>query len=103
MRAVDSLLEDGARLSAVFEARGERRRESGRLGQTAGPEVIEELQARIVALAQKKRIVRGRSTRVDTTVVKTNVHDLTDSSLLGDGARVLTRTMKEVVAQKRMG
>jgi hypothetical protein len=34
--------------------------------------------------------------RVDTTVVETNVHYPTDSSLLGDGARVLTRTMKKV-------
>src|SRR6266705_1964361 len=34
--------------------------------------------------------------RVDTTVVETNVHYPTDSGLLGDGARVLTRTMKKV-------
>ena len=32
--------------------------------------------------------------RVDTTVVETNVHYPTDSSLLGDGVRVLIRTMK---------
>jgi hypothetical protein len=29
--------------------------------------------------------------RVDTTVVETNIHYPTDSSLLGDGTRVLTR------------
>ena len=34
--------------------------------------------------------------RVDTTVVETNIHYPTDSGLLGDGARVLTRTMKKV-------
>jgi IS5 family transposase len=34
--------------------------------------------------------------RVDTTVVETNVHYPTDSSLLGDGVRVLIRTMKKV-------
>jgi IS5 family transposase len=34
--------------------------------------------------------------RVDTTVVETNIHYPTDSSLLGDGARVLTRVMKKV-------
>ena len=34
--------------------------------------------------------------RVDTTVIETNIHYPTDSSLLGDGARVLTRTMKKV-------
>ena len=34
--------------------------------------------------------------RVDTTVVETNVHYPTDSDLLDDGARVLTRTMKKI-------
>ena len=34
--------------------------------------------------------------RVDTTVVETNIHYPTDSSLLGDGDRVLTRLMKKV-------
>ena len=40
----------------------------------------------------------GRRLRVDTTVVETNVHYPTDSSLLGDGVRVLIRTMKKVTA-----
>jgi IS5 family transposase len=34
--------------------------------------------------------------RVDTTVVETNIHYPTDSSLLGDGVRVLTRTMRKI-------
>ena len=34
--------------------------------------------------------------RVDTTVVETNIHYPTDSSLFGDGARVLTRVMKKI-------
>ena len=34
--------------------------------------------------------------RVDTTVVETNIHYPTDASLLGDGVRVLTRTMKRI-------
>jgi IS5 family transposase len=33
--------------------------------------------------------------RVDTTVVETNIHYPTDSSLLGDGVRMLIRTMKD--------
>jgi IS5 family transposase len=33
---------------------------------------------------------------VDTTVVKTNIHYPTDSTLLGDGVRVLTRVMKKI-------
>ena len=34
--------------------------------------------------------------RLDTTVVETNIHYPTDSSLLGGGVRVLTRTMKKI-------
>src|SRR5207249_334738 len=35
--------------------------------------------------------------RVDTSVTETHIHYPTDSSLLGDGVRVLTRTMKRIV------
>jgi IS5 family transposase len=38
----------------------------------------------------------GLILRVDTTVVETNVHYPTDSSLLRDGVRVLIRTMKKI-------
>ena len=34
--------------------------------------------------------------RVDTTVVESNIHYPTDSGLLNDGTRVLTRTMKKI-------
>jgi IS5 family transposase len=68
----------------------------GRLGQALGPEVVEEVHARIVGIACEKKVVGGRKLRVDTTVVETNVHYPTDSSLLGDGVRVLTRTMQRL-------
>ena len=68
----------------------------GRLAQALGPEVIEKLHVRIVALAQEQGVVTGRRMRVDTTVVETNIHYPTDSGLLGDGVRVLTRLMKKV-------
>jgi IS5 family transposase len=67
-----------------------------RLGQAIGPETIAELQERIVALAQKRGVIRGRKMRVDTTVVESNIHYPSDSGLLNDGARVLTRTMKKI-------
>ena len=41
-------------------------------------------------------MTEGRRMRVDTTVVETNIHYPTDSSLLGDGVRVLIRTMKKI-------
>jgi IS5 family transposase len=67
-----------------------------RLGQVIGPEVIRDLHERLVAIAREQGVVKGRKLRVDTTVVETNIHYPTDSSLLGDGARVLTRTMKKI-------
>ena len=67
-----------------------------RLGQAIGPEVIGKLHGRLMELARERGVVQGRKMRVDTTVVETNIHYPTDSSLLGDGARVLTRTMKKV-------
>jgi IS5 family transposase len=70
----------------------------GRWGVALGPSVIATLYRRIVAVAQQHHVVDGRKMRVDTTVVETNVHYPTDSSLLGDGVRVLTRTMKKVMA-----
>ena len=41
-------------------------------------------------------MIRGRKMRVDTTVVESNIHYPTDSGLLDDGARVLTRMMKKI-------
>jgi transposase, IS5 family len=70
----------------------------GRLGQVLGSDVVAQLHQRVVELAVEKKIVPGRKMRVDTTVVETNIHYPTDSSLLGDGARVLTRVMKRVEA-----
>jgi len=67
-----------------------------RIAQALGGEVIAQLHDRLVAMAREKGVVRGRKMRVDTTVVETNIHYPTDSSLLGDGARVLTRTMKKI-------
>lgn len=68
----------------------------GRLARQLGPEPIAQIHQRLVSIAQQKKVVTGRKMRVDTTVVETNIHYPTDSSLLGDGVRVLTRTMKKI-------
>jgi IS5 family transposase len=68
----------------------------GRLARQLGPEVVEKLHQRVVEIALEKKVAAGRKLRVDTTVVETNIHYPTDSSLLGDGVRVLTRVMKKV-------
>ena len=67
-----------------------------KLGLALGPEVIEKIHARIVGLATQKKAAKGRRMRVDTTVVETNIHYPTDSSLLADGVRVITRAVKRV-------
>ena len=70
----------------------------GRQALSLGPEVIEQIQQRMVELAVENQVLPGRRMRVDTTVVETNIHYPTDSSLPGDGTRVLTRLMKKVTA-----
>ena len=68
----------------------------GRWGVALGADVIKQIHTRMVALAQSNGLIEGRRLRVDTTVVETNIHYPTDSSLLGDGVRVLTRGMKKI-------
>src|ERR1700683_3577380 len=70
-----------------------------RTRQAVGGDVVSELHRGLVEIAQEEGVIRGRKLRVDTTVVETNIHYPTDSSLLGDGARVLTRTMKKIEKQ----
>jgi IS5 family transposase len=67
-----------------------------RIGKAVGPEVIEKLHQRQVELAREKKLVKGRKMRVDTTVVETNVHYPTDSNLMRDGVRVITRIVKKI-------
>jgi IS5 family transposase len=67
-----------------------------KIAKLIGPQVVEQIHRRIVELAKQKKVAKGRRMRLDTTVVETNIHYPTDSSLLGDGARVLTRLMKKV-------
>lgn len=68
----------------------------GRWGVAVGPDVVKQIHERIVQIARDQRVAEGRRLRVDTTVVETNIHYPTDSSLLEDGVRVLTRTMKKI-------
>jgi transposase, IS5 family len=55
------------------------------------PETLHRLLDRVTELAQGLRVTRGRKLRIDSTVVETAVHYPTDSSLLADGVRVLSR------------
>lgn len=68
----------------------------GKIAKHLGPAVVEQVHRRLIEVAKQEGAIKGRRLRVDTTVVETNIHYPTDSSLLGDGARVLTRLMKKV-------
>lgn len=65
-----------------------------KIARTLGPAVIEQLHRQVIEVAKRAGVTHGRRFRVDTTVVETNVHYPTDSTLLRDGVRVLTRTMQ---------
>jgi IS5 family transposase len=66
-----------------------------KIAKALGPEVITDLHQRVVDVAKRAGVTHGRRFRIDTTVVETNVHYPTDSSLLQDGVRVLTRMMQQ--------
>ena len=68
-----------------------------------GPALVQEIHQRVVGLAREQGVARGHRLRTDTTVVESNVHYSTDSSLLGDGIRVLSRSLKRVAAQCKKG
>ena len=53
----------------------------------------------MVGIACEQGVARGRKLRTDTTVVETNIHYPTDSTLLGDGIRVLSRSLKRIAAE----
>lgn len=59
---------------------------------------MQQLHQPVVDVAKRVGGTHGRRFRIDTTVVETNVHYPTNSTLLQDGVRVLTRTMQRASA-----
>jgi IS5 family transposase len=59
-----------------------------------GPETLQALNGRVVQLARSLKVTRGRKLRVDTTAVETDIHFPTDSGLIGDGVRVVSRLLR---------
>ncbi len=60
-----------------------------------GDETWEAIHREILLYARRKGIERGRKIRIDSTVVETDIHHPTDSTLLWDGIRVITRWLAE--------
>jgi len=67
-----------------------------RIAGVLGAETIRAIHDRVVQIAREERVVQGRKLRVDTTVVETNVRYPTDSRLLADAMRVMTRIGKRI-------
>jgi IS5 family transposase len=57
------------------------------------PETLEQFNGRLTELARQLKVTRGRKLRTDGTVVESNIHPPSDSSLLADSVRVLGRTL----------
>lgn len=58
------------------------------------PNTRHRLNDRLIALAQDYRLTRGYRLRVDSSVTESNIHHPTDSALLYDGVRILSRWLK---------
>jgi transposase, IS5 family len=62
-----------------------------RWANTLQPETLHALNDRVVQLARQAKVTKGRKLRLDATCVQTNIHHPTDSGLLVDSVRVLSR------------
>lgn len=61
---------------------------------TLRPETLHALNDRVVELAKQAKVTKGRKLRLDATCVQTEIHHPTDSGLLVDSVRVLSRLVK---------
>jgi IS5 family transposase len=68
-------------------------------------ETWEAIHRDILEHAAREKIEKGRTVRVDSTAVETDIHHPTASTLLADGVRIITRWLtegKELVPQPRL-
>jgi IS5 family transposase len=59
------------------------------------PETLERINRALVTFAQKEGVEDGQRLRSDSTVIEAPIHEPTDSSLLVDCVRVLTRHLRD--------
>lgn len=55
----------------------------------------------IVAHAKSNGVEKGAESRIDCTVVSSNIHEPSDSTLLWDGVRVITRMLNQLNTQQK--
>jgi IS5 family transposase len=59
------------------------------------PATLPNLLDHVTDLARQLKVTNGRKLRIDGTVVETNIHHPSDSTLRNDGVRVLSRVMRK--------
>lgn len=62
------------------------------------PETLAQFNQRLMELATQLKVTKGRKLRTDGTVVETNIHPPSDSSLLCDSVKVLGRALRRAKA-----
>jgi transposase, IS5 family len=63
------------------------------------PETLRDINQRVIQAAVQLGLEDGKSLRVDTTVVETNIHYPTDATLLWDSVRTITRLIEDLHEQ----
>jgi IS5 family transposase len=58
-------------------------------------ETWETINQTILGYAKQEKVESGRKVRIDATAVETDIHHPTDSTLLADGVRIITRWLSE--------
>lgn len=58
------------------------------------PETLEKVNRLLLKRAKRDGVEKGRKVRIDSTVSETNIHSPSDSTLLWDGVRVLSRLLE---------
>ena len=61
-----------------------------------GQEVIDEINQRLLKSLVQKKLIKGRKTRIDTTVVEANIVHPTDAGLLYEGVKKLTKAVTRI-------
>jgi IS5 family transposase len=61
-----------------------------------GEGTLEELNDGVVLKLKEEKLIRGRKFRTDTMVTEANIHYPTDTGLLADGIKVITRTVAKL-------
>lgn len=67
-----------------------------KLSHKYGEDTLRELNEALVLKLKEKKVIRGRKLRIDTTVIEADIHYPTDTGLLADGAKVITRTVVKI-------